>query len=228
MASVRRLSIFVLGSATAALLLNGEAIAADSTKWLIENPVSMMDWGSEKAKESAQHAADLLNTLMEGRAKQDSDFEYDKSIPEEVKTKTIEERKQWAKVSPQQYGYHYGPGFAGYDLPRDRILVGVFVVPDTSLHPGKIDAESCAGIIDDFRKQLLEFAKSPQQLAADIWFTHNGYKLNAIPTNFEKDLTAHITVIVHLNRFVAMESTLTCEQPLLGGAITSIIKKQSD
>jgi hypothetical protein len=127
MASVRRSSIFVLGLATGAFLFSGEATAADSTKWLIENPVSMMDWGSQKAKESAEHAADLLNKFMEQRAKQVSDFEYDKSIPEEVKTKTIEDRKRWAKSYPQQYGYHYGPGFAGYDLPRDRILVGVVV-----------------------------------------------------------------------------------------------------
>jgi hypothetical protein len=133
MASVRRLSIFVLGLATGAFLFSGETTAADSTKWLIENPVSMMDWGSAKAKESAQTAAELLNKFMEGRAKQDSDFEYDKNIPEEVKTKTIEDRKRFAKLYPQQYGYHYGLGFAGYDLPRDRILVGVFVVPDNSL-----------------------------------------------------------------------------------------------
>jgi len=188
----------------------------------------MMDWGSAKAKETAQSAADLLNKLMEGRAKQDSDFEYDKSIPDEVKTRTIEDRKRWAKSYPQQYGYHYGPGFAGYDLPGDRILVGVFVVPDQSLHPGKIDAESCAGIIEDFRKELLGFAKSPQQLAADIWFTHDGYKSNTIPTNFEKDLTAHITVVVHLSSYVTIDSKLTCEQPLLGGPITSIIRKESD
>jgi hypothetical protein len=99
MADVRRNSIFVLRLAAGAFLFSGEASAADSTKWLIENPVSMMDWGSEKAKESAQHAADLLNKFMEGRAKQDSDFEYDKTIPEEVKTKTIEDRKRWAKSS---------------------------------------------------------------------------------------------------------------------------------
>ena len=227
MASVRRFSVFVLGLATGAFLFSGEASAADSIKWLIENPVSMMDWGTQRAKESAEQAADLLNKFMEGRAKQDSDFEYDKSIPEEVKTRTIEDRKRWAKSYPQEYGYHYGPGFAGYDLPRDRILVGVFVVPDNSLHPGKIDAESCTGIIEDFRKQLLAVAHSPQQLAADIWFTHNGYKLN-VPTNFEKDLTAHIAVIVHLSSYITIDSTLTCEQPLLGGPITSIIKKQSN
>jgi hypothetical protein len=225
MAGVRRLSIFVLGLATGAFLFIGGATAADSTEWLIENPVSMMDWGSAKAKETAQTAADSLNEFMEQRAKQDSDFEHDKNIPEEVKTKTLEDRKRLSYQ--QQYGYHYGPGFAGYDHPRDRILVGVFVVPDKSLHPGKIDAESCVGIIEDFRKQLLGFAKSPQQLAADFWFGHNGYKSNTIPTNFENDLTAHIAVIVHLSSYVTLDSKLTCEQPLLGGPITSIIRKQS-
>jgi len=135
MAGVRRLSIFVLGLATGAFLFIGGANAADSTDWLIENPVSMMDWSSEKAKETAQLSADELNKFMEQRAKQDSDFEYDKNIPAEVKTKTIEDRKLFAYQ--QQYGYHYGPGFAGYDRQRDRILVGVFVVLDKSLHPGK-------------------------------------------------------------------------------------------
>ena len=35
--------------------------AAESTDWLINNPVSMMDWGSAKAKESAQGATEHLN-----------------------------------------------------------------------------------------------------------------------------------------------------------------------
>ena len=206
-----------------AFLFIGVATAADSTEWLIENPVSMMDWGSAKAEKAAQSAADTLNMFMDQRAKQDSDFEHDKNIPEEVKTKTIEDRKLFAYQ--QQYGYQYGPGFAGYDHPRDRILVGVFVVPDKSIHPGKIDAESCVGVIEDFRKQLL--VSSPQEMAG-FWFGHNGYKSNAIPTNFEKDLTAHITVVVHLSSYVTLDSKLTCEQPLLGGLITSIIRKQSD
>ena len=71
------------------------ALASESTNWLINNPVSMMDWGSQKAEKSAQSAADLLNGLMESRAKQDFDFEFDKSIPEEVKKKTLEDRKRW-------------------------------------------------------------------------------------------------------------------------------------
>jgi hypothetical protein len=210
------------------LLFVGKAIAAESTKWLIENPVSMMDWGSEKAQRSAQSAADLLNKFMEQRAKQDFDFENDKSIPEDVKKRTLEDRKRLAASNPKQYGYHYGPGYAGYDLPRDRILVGAFVAPDQSLHSGKLDAESCAGIVEDFRKQLLSPAASPQQLVTQFWFTHNGYKSDAMPANFEKDLTEHITVVIHLNRYATLDSAVTCEQPLQGGAITSVIKKQPE
>jgi hypothetical protein len=111
MANVRKLNIFVVGLATGALLFIGKATAADSTKWLIENPVSMMDWGCAKARETAQSAVDRLNMLMEQRAKQNSDYE---SSPEEVKTKMLEDRKRIAKSLPlpQQYGYHYGPAFA--------------------------------------------------------------------------------------------------------------------
>ncbi len=225
---LRGLNVLIVGFAASALLCSKQATASDSTRWLVENPVSMMDWGSARAKESAQLAAELLNKLMEARAKQDSDFEFDKSIPDAVKTRTIEDRKLLAKFGPQLYGYHYGPGFAGYDLPRDRILVGVFVVPDKSLHPGKIDSESCAVIIEDFRKQLLNMAKSPQQLAADVWFAHNGYKSNVLPNRFEKDLVEHIAIVVHLDEYATLNSTITCEQLLAGGSITSMIKKKPD
>jgi hypothetical protein len=210
------------------LLFGASAIASGSTKWLIENPVSMMDWGSAKAEKSAQSAADTLNSFMEQRAKQDSDFKYDKDIPEEVKKQTLEYRKQWAASYPRQYGYHYGPGYAGYELPRDRILVGIFAAPDMSVHPGKIDVESCAGIVEDFRNQLLSPAGSPQLLATQFWFTHSGYNSATMPTNFEKELTEHIVVVVHLDRYATLDSAVTCEQPLQGGPITSVFKKQPE
>jgi hypothetical protein len=227
MAIVRRDGICVAGLAIGLLFVAGKAIAAESTKWLIENPVSMMDWGSAEAKKSAQSAADLLNKFMEQRAKQDYDFENDKSIPDEVKKRTLEDRKRWAASYPKQYGYHYGPGYAGYDVRRDRILVGVFVAP-VFIHPGKIDAESCAGIVEDFREQLLSPAASPQQLVTEFWFTHNGYKSDAMPANFERDLTEHVTVVVHLDRYATLDSAVTCEQPLQGGSITSVIKKRPE
>jgi hypothetical protein len=210
------------------LLFGVDAFASESTNWLINNPVSMMDWGSAHAKESAQSAADMLNGLMESRAKQDFDFEFDKSIPEEVKKKTLEDRKRWTDSSyPQKFGYRYGPGFAGYDLKRDRIIVGVFVKPNFP-YPGKIDAESCTRIVNDFRNKLLGAAESPEQLAAQFWFTHNGYKPSGMPANFEKDLTGHIIVVVHLDRFATVDSAITCEQPLAGGSITSVTKMQPE
>ena len=226
--SVGLRNLFLAALTAQGLLTEGEASGAESTNWLINNPVSMMDWGSQKAKKSAQSAADMLNGLMESRAKQDFDFEFDKSIPEEVKKKTLEDRKRWTDSSyPQKFGYRYGPGFAGYDLKRDRIVVGVFVKPSFP-YPGKIDTESCTEIVNDFRNMLLGAAESPKQLAAEIWFTHNGYKPSGMPANFEKDLTDHIIVAVHLDRFATVNSAITCEQPLAGGSITSVTKMRPE
>jgi hypothetical protein len=214
------------------VLFSLNVTAAESTDWLINNPVSMMDWGSGKAKESAQHAADSLNKLMEMRAKQQVDLN-DTDVPENVKKAILEGWKQASADpdSPKQYGFEYGSAFSGYDLPRDRIVVGVFVTPRGHWLPtvaGKIDAESCIGIVEDFRKRLvtLSGADSAQQLAADFWFTHSGYKPAAMPANFAKDLAEHITVLIHLDRYPHVNAEITCEEPLPGGPI-SVVKKKS-
>jgi hypothetical protein len=204
--------------------------AAESTEWLLNNPVSMMDWGSAKAKESAQRAADFLNGLMEKWAKNDSEL-TDTSTPESMKKAILQAREQWGTLGlPKQHGFKYGSAYAGYDLPRDRIVVGVFVAPFPyiNLTPGKVDAESCIGIVEDFQKELVELsgAESAQQLAADFWFTHNGYKSAAMPPKFAKDLAEHITVAIHLDNYPILDSAFTCEEPLPGGAV-SVVKRKS-
>ena len=112
-------------------------------------------------------------------------------------------------------------------MRRDRILVGTFVTPHYSLHVGTIDAESCVALVEDFQKQLLTLsgADSPQQLASEIWFSHNG-RPSAMPLNFAKDLTDHITVVIHLDTYPTGDSEFTCERPLVGGSATSVVKKQ--
>jgi hypothetical protein len=203
--------------------------AAESTEWLINNAVSMMDWGSAKAEKSAQRAGDFLNELMEKRAKNDSELN-DSSVPENVKKAILQGREQFGTLLAKQYGFKYGSVYAGYDQPRDRIVVGVFVAPrfyvDTT--PGKIDAESCIGIVEDFQKTLIDLsgAESAQQLASDFWFTHNGYKSTAMPPKFAKDLAEHITVVIHLDNYPILDSAFTCEEPLPGGPV-SVMKKKS-
>jgi hypothetical protein len=223
-----RISNFLL-AATAGIWFVGEnAIASESTNWLINNPVSMMDWGSGKAEESAQKTVDHLNRLMEGREKQDFDLENNSSFPEEVKKKILEDRKKQAPFFPKRYGYRYGPAYAGYDPPRDRILVGTFVIPKNSLHTGSIDSESCVVIVEDFRKDLLMLsgASNPYQLASEFWFNHSGYQSSAMPPNFVNDLTNHITVVIHLDEYQTLDSAFMCEEPLIGGSI-SVVKKQT-
>src|ERR1700688_3560168 len=56
------------------------AIAAESTNWLINSPVSMMDWGSQKAQQAAQRAADTLNHFLEQREQHDFRFDANSSI----------------------------------------------------------------------------------------------------------------------------------------------------
>jgi hypothetical protein len=218
---------FLVTSLWALFSLN--ALAAESTDWLINNPVSMMDWGAQKAEQSAQRAADFLNGFMERRAKNDSDL-TDSSVDEGMKKAILEDRKRSASYNglPKQFGFKYGSAYAGYDLARDRIVVGVFVAPrygDTT--PGKIDAESCIGIVEDFRTALVgsSRAEHAQQMAADSWFTHNGYRLNAMPPKFAKDLAEHIAVVVHLDNYAIVDSDVTCEEPLPGGPISVVQKK---
>lgn len=127
---------------------------------------------------------------------------------------------------PKKYGYQYGPAYAGYDVSRDLILVGTFVTPRGSA--GKINAESCIAIVEDFRDALVTFsgASDPHQLASQFWFSHSGYQSNAMPPNFVNDLTNHITVVTHLDLYPTLDSAFTCEEPLIGGS-TSVAKKQT-
>jgi hypothetical protein len=215
---------FIL-AALAGIWFVGNASASESTNWLMNNPVSMMDWGSAKAEQSAQHTVDQLNQLMESREKQDYDLEDNNIFPEEVKKKILEDRKQLIGF-PERYGYRYGPAYAGYDLAHDRIVVGTFVTPQYSLHTGAIDTESCVAIVEDFRGQLVHSgASSPQQLASE-WFSHNGYQSSAMPPNFVNDLTNHITVVIHLDKYPVSNAAFSCEEPLIGGSI-SVVKKQT-
>jgi hypothetical protein len=202
------------------------AIAAESTNWLINNPASMMDWGSQKAERSAQRAADSLNKQMEAREKQDFDLQFDSSISDEVKRQIIEDRKAFS--SPQQYGYRYEAAYAGYDQPKDRVVVGVFVVPHFSFQPGKIDVESCTGIVEDFRKRMLIFGETKDGVKklASSWFAHTGYS-SRVPPNFVDDLLEHIAVVINLHEYVTLDAKVKCEQPLLGDSITSVVNKKS-
>src|SRR6476660_1215423 len=68
-------------------------VAAESTKLLMENPVSMMDWGTQKAERSVEDAADSLNHLTKQRSDQDDRFENDASIPDSVKKQTLADRQ---------------------------------------------------------------------------------------------------------------------------------------
>ena len=97
-----RIFHFILVAMTGIWFVGGNAIASESTNWLMNNPVSMMDWGSAKAKESAQNTVDQLNHLMERREKQDYDLEDKDFFPEEVKKKILEDRKKaTSSWSPQ-------------------------------------------------------------------------------------------------------------------------------
>jgi hypothetical protein len=223
-----RISHFIIAAIAGIWFVGKNAIASESTNWLMNNPVSMMDWGNERAEKSAQKAVDHLNQLMEQREKQDYKLEDDDSMPEEVKKKILENRKQLVGF-PTRYGYRYGPAYAGYDLRHDRIMVGAFVVPQYALHTGTIDAESCVAIVEDFQKNLLAVsgASSPQQLASELWFSHNGYRPSAMPPNFVNDLTDHITVVIHLDMYPTVDSAFSCEKPLIGGSVTSVVKKQN-
>jgi hypothetical protein len=65
-----RISHFILAAMAAIWFVGENAVASESTNWLLHDSVSMMDWGSVKAEKSAQNAVDQLNRLMEGREKQ--------------------------------------------------------------------------------------------------------------------------------------------------------------
>jgi hypothetical protein len=184
---------FILAALAGIWFVANNAIASESTNWLINNPVSMMDWGCQRAKQSAQDAVDFLNQMMKIREKEDEDLEDTNIFPEERKKKILEGRKNLPPSAPQKYGYRYGPVYAGYDLPHDRIVVGTFVTPSYSLNTGTIDTESCVAIVEDFRWQLVHSGPSSpqyaQQLASEFWFSHNGYQSSAMPPNFVNDLT---------------------------------------
>jgi hypothetical protein len=220
------LPIRVLAVAAAGIIPFAEAVAAESTDYLINTPVSMMDWGTQKAGQDAQRAIDALNKQLEARDKQDYDFQFD-SIPEEVKKRTIEDRQR-PGMSLQQYGFRYAAGFAGYEPQNDRIVVGAFVSPQYSLHTGKIDVASCAGLMADFRGALLIYGptKDGVQQSAVMWFSHAGYDLRNVPANFAVDLSAHIIARLNLDDYPTIDPKVKCEQSLTGGPITSIAKSE--
>jgi hypothetical protein len=197
-------------------------IAAESTNWLMESPVSMMDWGTQKAARSVQDAADSLNYLTKARSDQDDRFENDASIPEEVKKKTLANRER-LHFSPRTYGYEYGPGFAEYDARRDRVVLGAFVKPYRNL--GKINAESCIGIVEDLRETLgvrskLDVAAADAQELVSRWFSHSGYQL---APKLAKDLAEHTTVLIYLDWNTITDAEVKCEQLLPGGEV-SVVK----
>ncbi|MGH9694599.1 MAG: hypothetical protein ACRD5Z_10680, partial [Bryobacteraceae bacterium] len=205
------LYIRIIAVVAAYVIPLAETVAADSTNYLINSPVSMMDWGSQKAGQAAQRAVDALNVRLEARDKQDFDFKFD-NIPEEVKRQTLEDRKR-PGMSLQQYGFRYVAGYAGYDPPKDRILVGAFVTPHYSLHTGKIDVAACAGLMADFRESLLIYGatKDGVQQAAIVWFSHAGYDARDTPANFAADLSAHIATVLNLDDYPTIDPKVKCE-----------------
>jgi hypothetical protein len=177
----------------------------------------MMDWGSQKAEQAARRAADTLNKFLEQREQQDYLFENDSSIPEQVKRETLEFRKR-PGMSLHQYGFRYQVAYAGYDQPKDRIVVGALVVPQNSLHTGKIDAESCLGLMRDFRDHLIIMGTTKDGVPQDAvaWFSHNGYQMNPMPPNFAIDLAQHIATVINLDDYPnATDPKMKCEQPLM-------------
>jgi hypothetical protein len=199
-------------------------IAAESTNWLMVNPVSMMDWGTQKAARSVQNAADSLNDLTKVRSDQDDRFENDASIPDEIKKKTLADRET-LHIPPHTYGYEYGPGFAEYDARRDRVVLGAFVKPYRNL--GKINAESCIGILEDLRQEVLgirwmDVDAANAQKSVSQWFSHSGYQL---APKLAKDLAEHTTVLVYLDRYMITDAEIKCEQPLAGGEVAVVKKK---
>jgi hypothetical protein len=151
------------------------------------------------------------------RSDQDDRFESDASIPEDVKKKTVEDRER-LKIPPHTYGYEYGPGFAEYDARRDLVVLGVFVKPYRNL--GKIDAESCIGIVEDLRHEV----RSGDSTEATVsrWFSHSGYQ--SAP-KLAKDLADHTTVLIYLDWYAITDAEVRCEQPLAGGEV-SVVKKK--
>jgi hypothetical protein len=224
--NMNTLLIRILAVVAAGIIPFAEALAADSTDYLINTPVSMMDWGTQKAGQDAQRAVDTLNKRLEARDKQDYDLEFD-NMPEDVKKRILEGRQR-PGISLQQYGYRYEAGYAGYEPQNDRIVVGAFVSPLRSLHTGKIDVASCAGLMADFLSTLLIYgpAKDGVQQSAIVWFSHAGYDLRNIPPNFAVDLSAHIIALLNLDDYPTIDSKVKCEQPLTGGPITSIAKPE--
>lgn len=226
MLPVRR-SSFIL-ALFAALSIAPFAIASEATNWLMNTPASMMDWGSQKAAKDAERTAELLNGIMADRNKQDCDFYLESTIPESVKKKTLEDREEHPERYLKQYGFKY-LGIAGYDQSKDQIEVGALVAPQFLCYiPGnrsQIDLNSCTGLIEDFRHYLLIYAttKDDGPLRSVVsWFSHNG----GMPTNIANDLIKHTVIMIELDNYPNVDAKVTCEQPLAGGPVTSVVKDE--
>jgi len=193
------------------VIVGCSAIASESTDWLKNNPVSMMDWGIRNIHEAVQKVIGELNVQMEGREKFHS---FNDPL-----------------LDPQKYGYHFEFGYAQYDRDNDRIQIGSLVIPSVSKHSnkGKVDADSCTVLVEDFRKVLLryggytgDFSADGLQQAVVNWFAQYGHSATT-PPNFWKDLVAHITVEMSLSAKIEdYPPLIKCTESLAGGEVTVV------
>jgi hypothetical protein len=217
MQSVRK--VLLCASVAGMVIIDYGATASESTDWLVHNPVSMMDWGSQNAEKAAQNAIDQLNKEMEAKEKED---EVLATMPDDQKKQLGE---GWKKLQlAQKYGYEFQYAHAGYDQPNDRILISSYVIPrliPLSMHSdvGKVDTDSCIALVEDFRKYIMGGGTAEQ--VALSWFGRS-YPFSATP-NFTKDLLAHIAVEISLDKYrFNLPPAIKCTEPFGGGPVTIV------
>ena len=92
---------------------------------------------------------------------------------------------------------------------------------------GKINAESCIGIVEDLRQEVIgvrwtDVDAANAQESVSRWFSHSGYQL---APKLAKDLAEHTTVLIYLDWYAVTDAEVKCEQPLAGGEV-SVVKKK--
>jgi hypothetical protein len=111
--------------------------------------------------------------------------------------------------------------------------------PEDARTPAQmLTAEACANLIDDAREYAFQAAGAWLVLQGDpkgypvaaeyvmkVWFSHNSIRKGEEPPRLYHDLADSTLIVIKLDEFEGLDPAVECFAPLIGGSVTTILKR---
>jgi hypothetical protein len=217
--------------------------------FLLNQPVSLMDWAMMRAQKDIDRAVERLNKEVDEEVEADPRWrtmslkEWNKELDACVKNQKQKDNSLGSCLErPHFYGnylhlhqfnYKYSLGYAGWSKDQQRIVIGAAVRPLPRFQDEDVfTASGCTDLLQDVKAGLLSvYGTDSPALLMEFWFDYNGSRWRV--GDFDQ-IVAITNIEVKLSRSggdlgiaydpsgrqIGFEPDIECSQALNGGPAT--------